>query len=68
VPEYLRSLYFRGDNTLANAKKYGALDALELYPEVKVHTMREYAQEYYSAPWDVIGEGVHVPTVSVEQS
>jgi hypothetical protein len=55
--EYDRSLYFRGDNTLAHAKELGALDARDLYPEVQVKTLRSYAEEYYNNPWDVINVG-----------
>lgn len=48
--EYLLSLYVRGDNTVANAKKPeygGALDARELYPHLKVTTMEEVARSLY---------------------
>jgi hypothetical protein len=51
--EYRQSMHFRGDNTLANAKKMGALDARELYPNVKTKTLREYAKGFYAAPKDI---------------
>lgn len=50
--QYLDSIYVRGDNTIENAKKveYGsALDAKELYPDLKVTPLSEYAKEYYSS-------------------
>lgn len=48
--EYVYSMWVRGDNTLENAKKpeYGsALDAKELYPDIPVRKLVDYAQEYY---------------------
>lgn len=48
--DYLWSLFIRGDNTLGNAKKAeygGALDAKELYPDLKVTTVEEVAKAIY---------------------
>jgi len=48
--EYLLSIYIRGDNTVENAKKAeygGALDARELYPNLKVTTIEEVAKALY---------------------
>lgn len=49
--EYQLSIHIRGDDTVENAKKeeYGnALDARELYPDLKVISLEEYAEEFYS--------------------
>lgn len=49
--EYLYSVFVRGDNTIENAKKEeygGALDAKELYPDIKLISFAEYAKEFYS--------------------
>lgn len=49
--QYLYSLFVQGDNTVENAKKeeYGAaLDARELYPDLKASSLEAYAKEYYS--------------------
>jgi len=48
--EYLLSFYIRGDNTVENAKKPeygGALDARELYPNLKVTPIEEVAKALY---------------------
>ncbi|KAI5118180.1 hypothetical protein M0805_008421 [Coniferiporia weirii] len=48
--EYMLSIWVRGDNTIENAKKEefgGALDARELYPDLKVRTLEEGAKELY---------------------
>ena len=44
------SMWVRGDNTIENAKKaeYGsALDARELYPDLKPKSLEEYYREVY---------------------
>lgn len=49
--EYQYSLCIRGDNVIENAKKpeYGsALDARELYPDIEVKKLEDYARENYS--------------------
>lgn len=49
--QYVHSLFVRGDNTIENAKKeeYGAaLDARELYPDLKPRSLEAFAKEYYS--------------------
>jgi len=51
VAEYMHSLFVRGDNTVANAKKAnygGALDARELYPDFKVTSIEDFTRELYS--------------------
>jgi hypothetical protein len=53
LTEYTNSIYFRGDNSLARAKELGALIAQDLYPDVKVKTLREYAKGFYAAPKDI---------------
>ena len=48
--ESLWSMWVRGDNIVENAKKpeYGnALDAKELYPDLKLHRLMDYAKEVY---------------------
>lgn len=49
--QYVHSLFVRGDNTIENAKKdeYGAaLDARELYPDIKPRSLEAFAKEHYS--------------------
>ncbi|TDL19860.1 NAD-binding protein [Rickenella mellea] len=49
--EYEYSWWVRGDNIIENAKKPeygGALDARELYPDIKPRTMIDYARSFYS--------------------
>ncbi|RDX45055.1 NAD-P-binding protein [Lentinus brumalis] len=46
--QYLISLYVLEENTLANAKRLGYLDARELYPDVPVQSLEEFAKEFYS--------------------
>lgn len=46
--EYMLSGWVRGDNTLENAKRPeygGALDARELYPDIKVRTLEQAMRE-----------------------
>ncbi|TDL19872.1 NAD-binding protein [Rickenella mellea] len=50
LTEYEYSFWVRGDNTIENAKKPeygGALDARELYPDIKPVTLTEYAHSFY---------------------
>lgn len=49
VYQYARSLWVRGDNTIAKAKlpEYGgALDAQVLYPDFKLRTVEQVMREY----------------------
>ena len=49
--QYALNIWIRGDNTIENAKKeeYGfALDARELYPEIKPKQLEECARELYA--------------------
>ncbi|TDL19859.1 NAD-binding protein [Rickenella mellea] len=49
--EYIYSFWVRGDNVISNAKKLeygGALDARELYPDIKPRTLIDYARSFYS--------------------
>jgi hypothetical protein len=48
--EYKYSMHVRGDNTIANAKAAGALDARELYPDVEVTSCEDYAKDFYANP------------------
>ncbi|KAH9931823.1 uncharacterized protein B0H18DRAFT_1138954 [Fomitopsis serialis] len=45
--EYMISIHFLGENSLANAKRLGALDARELYPEIVPETFGLFAKRYY---------------------
>ncbi|EPT01233.1 NAD-binding protein [Fomitopsis schrenkii] len=45
--EYMISIHFLGENSLANAKKLGALDAKELYPDIAQTPFKEYAKAFY---------------------
>ncbi|KAK1223296.1 hypothetical protein PQX77_013834 [Marasmius sp. AFHP31] len=47
IYEYARSLWYRGDNTVENAVKAGALDARALYPDYVPASLEEYAVEFY---------------------
>lgn len=49
--QYFNSMWIRGDNTVANAKtpEYGsALDARELYPDLKPKALEEYVREIFT--------------------
>ena len=46
--EYTYSMSVLGENTLENAKKLGYLDARELYPDIPVQPLAEYAKEFYA--------------------
>ncbi|KAI5885473.1 NAD(P)-binding protein [Schizophyllum commune H4-8] len=49
--EYNRSLYVRGDNTVENAVKDGALNAKELYPDMYPRkSIAEFAETWYPNP------------------
>ncbi|KAK1221109.1 hypothetical protein PQX77_016087 [Marasmius sp. AFHP31] len=48
APEYSRSLWFRGDNSLEKALAAGALDARALYPDYKPLSLEEWAKGFYS--------------------
>lgn len=48
--QYMLSLHVHGDNTAAKAKVLGALDARELYPNLRVQTLAQYAKEWYKNP------------------
>ena len=48
--EYMYSMHILGENTLENAKRLGYLDARELYPDIPVQSLEEYAVEFYSMP------------------
>jgi hypothetical protein len=48
--EYQLSIYIRGDNTVANAKAAGALDARELYPDVQMTSVEDFAKDFYANP------------------
>ncbi|KAI0827595.1 NAD-P-binding protein [Trametes gibbosa] len=46
--EYMNSIHILGENTLANAKRLGYLDARELYPDLPTHTLADFAKVYYT--------------------
>ncbi len=50
---YSNILYVRGDNTVANAKAGGVLDARELYPDYQPVTAEEGAIQFYKEPMRV---------------
>ncbi|GJJ09949.1 hypothetical protein Clacol_004173 [Clathrus columnatus] len=45
--DYYQEMYVLGQNTVENAKQLGAIDARELYPDIKPKTLKEYATEFY---------------------
>lgn len=49
ISEYMTSIHFLGECTLENAKRLGALDARELYPEILSKTFEQFAKEHYKA-------------------
>lgn len=48
--KYMQSLCIQEDNTLANAKRLGYLDARELYPDIPVRSVEDFAEEFYKLP------------------
>ena len=49
--DYMKSMWFRGDNTVERAKEEaygGGLDARELYPDIEPNSLESWAKEYYS--------------------
>ena len=47
---YIRSICVLKENTLENAKRLGYLDARQLYPDIPVRSLEEYAEEFYKLP------------------
>ena len=47
ISEYMLSIHFLGENSLENAKKLGALDAKELYPDITQMPFKEYVKKFY---------------------
>lgn len=47
VTEYTISIHFLGENSLANAKNLGALDAKKLYPDIAQVPFKKYAKAFY---------------------
>ncbi|KZT66152.1 NAD(P)-binding protein [Daedalea quercina L-15889] len=45
--EYMISIHFLGENSLANAKKLGALDARELYPDIVPKRFADFVKDFY---------------------
>lgn len=45
--EYMISIQFLGENSLANAKKLGALDAKELYPDLVQVPFKDFVKKFY---------------------
>ena len=50
MSEYMLHLHFLQENTLENAKRLGYLDARELYPDIPVQSLEDFAEEFYSLP------------------
>ena len=50
VAQYMKSMHFLEENSLENAKRLGYIDARELYPDIPVQSLEEYAKEFYSLP------------------
>ncbi|KAJ8089256.1 hypothetical protein PM082_014504 [Marasmius tenuissimus] len=46
-PEYSRSIWFRGENSVERAVAAGALDARALYPDYKPLSLEEWARGFY---------------------
>lgn len=46
--EYQYSMHILGENNLETAKRLGALDARELYPDIPVASFEEFAKSYYA--------------------
>lgn len=46
--QYMVSVHFLGEDSLANAKKLGALDAKELYPDIVATPFKEFAKNFYA--------------------
>ena len=47
--EYQYSIHILGEDSLESAKKLGALDAHELYPDIPRTTFEKFAEAYYAA-------------------
>ena len=45
--EYVISMHVLGENTLANARRLGYLDARELYPDMPRASLENFAREFY---------------------
>lgn len=58
INDYNNSLFIRGDNTPARAKELGALDARELYPDLRVQSLHDYTKEFYADPSHEAGEAI----------
>lgn len=46
--QYQYSKHVRGDNCSKFAKKLGALDANELYPDIEKQSLEDFAKEFYA--------------------
>ncbi|EIN04788.1 hypothetical protein PUNSTDRAFT_138433 [Punctularia strigosozonata HHB-11173 SS5] len=56
--EYQYSIHIHGNNTVANAKAAGALDARELYPNVEMTSLKEFANKgFYANPLPLYDDG-----------
>ena len=45
--KYARSMHVLGENTLANARALGYVDAHELYPDMPQSSLEEFAEYFY---------------------
>lgn len=63
VADYFRSLYIRGDNTLANAAAMGRLDARKLYDGVPYADVEKEAKKHYTS--GAVSESSSLPSAAV---
>ena len=47
---FMESICVLGEGTLQDAKRLGYLDARELYPDIPVTYLEEFAEEFYKLP------------------
>jgi hypothetical protein len=50
MAQYTHSIFVRGDNTRAKAKALGALDTRDLYPDMPLQKMADFAEKWYKNP------------------
>lgn len=49
ISEYMISIHYLGECTLENAKKLGAVDVRELYPDIVPKSFEHFAKSHYNA-------------------
>lgn len=55
--EFHWSMYVRGDNTVSNATRLGALDFKELYPDIECESFEEFTNGFYENPPTLYQDG-----------